>query len=102
MSIETGILMAILVPLGIILLGFGGYMYDRINKHNKIENKYKGDFLDGHRKVHNIFFFAPIEFMSISIKNKNLKDIIIGVIFFSLLIGTIIMALILNVMRNAG
>ena len=96
MSTDTGILLAILIPLGLILMGYGGYMYDRMNKNRLFENKYKEDIFDGHRKVNNLIIFAPISFLTLAIKSKQLKDIIIGIVFFILLLGTLVLVILIN------
>ena len=87
MNNKLAILMAIYFPLGIILIGFLGYMYDKINKSNYFENKYKHDIFD---MVRFIFFlnFTPIIYVYLSIKEKNkcFKNIIIVTLFYFLLI----------------
>jgi hypothetical protein len=87
MSNKSAILMAIYFPVGIILIGFLGYMYDKINKNNYFENKYKHDIFD---MVRFIFFlnFTPIIFVHLSIKKRNkcFKNIVIVILFYIFLI----------------
>jgi hypothetical protein len=95
MNFDSSVLMAIYFPLGIILLGLGGYMYDKINNKHYYDNKYKNDTLDSHRMMFNLFYSAPFKFIYLSIKNKNVKDIIVGMLFIVILIGAIITGIIM-------
>jgi hypothetical protein len=92
MENKAAILMAIFIPLGIILMGFLGYMYDKINKDNYFEGQYKNDFFD---MIRFMFFlsFTPIIFIHLSIKNKNYKYIIIVILYFIFIITTYIIGI---------
>jgi hypothetical protein len=79
MTSKSSILMAIYFPLGIILLALGAYMYDKTNKEYYYDEKYKNDTLDTHRMMFNLAYLAPFKFIYFSIRNKNIKDFIIGI-----------------------
>jgi len=90
MSYNASILLAIYFPLGIVLLGLGGYMYDELNKNGYFEKKYKNNIFDGHRLIIYLAYFAPIMFIYLGIKNKSIKYFIIGFIFIIIVIIAII------------
>ena len=90
MSLESSILLAIYFPLGIVLLSLAAYMYDKINKESYYDKKYKNHLLDGNKMMFNLAYSAPFRFIYMSIKNKDIKGLIVGILFFIILIGAII------------
>lgn len=90
MNNKTAILMLIYIPLGIILMGLLGYMYDKINKNHYFEGKYKNDIFD---MIRFMFFlnFTPIIFIHLSIKDKIFKNIAIVILYFILILSAFIM-----------
>ena len=89
MNIKASIFLLIFILLDIILIGFFGFMYDKINKRHYFDNKYKNNIFDMLR-LSFYLSIAPILFIYFSIKEKNIYSFSFGILFFIILIGMLI------------
>jgi hypothetical protein len=87
--------MVIFLISGFPLLILGAYMYDKINKEGYFDRKYKNDIFDGNRMMTYLVYVAPIMFIYFGIKNKNIKNFIIGILFILIFIGVVILGMIM-------
>lgn len=71
-----------MILLGIVLIGFLGYMHDRIQKENQKHSTDNNPIL----KFMLVFYVHPFVFMKRAICKKSLKDILISSAFIGLII----------------
>ena len=83
MDFDSTIYMGIYFLLGIILLGFWGYMYDHLDKSKKVDDT-KNDLLSVQKQSTDFFYGGPIKYIYKGIKNKDPKAIIIFILFIAI------------------
>ena len=71
-----------MIPLGIVLLGFLGYMHDQIQKENQKQSTDNNPIM----KLMLVFYVHPFVFMKRAIGKKSTKDILISVVFIGLIV----------------
>lgn len=71
-----------MIPLGIVLLGFLGYMHDQIQKENQKHSTDNNFIL----KFMLVFYVHPFVFMKRAICKKSAKDILISGVFIGLIV----------------
>ena len=89
MDQNTVLAIAIVLPLGVVLLALCGYMYDRLQKDIPREDK-ENTIFSAYAKLIKVFYLSPVVFLKRSIQKRDMKGIIISVLFFSILIFAII------------
>lgn len=89
MDYDSAIYMGIYFLLGIILLGFLGYMYDHLDKSKKVDDT-KNDLLSVQKQSTDFFYGGPIKYIYNGIKNKDPKAIIIFILFIAIFTAAII------------
>ena len=82
MDQQSVLVIAIVFPLGIVLLALGGYMYDQLQKSIPPEDE-KNSIFSAHEKLFKVFYLSPFIYVKRSIQKKDIKGIIIGILFFS-------------------
>ena len=87
MEIEPVILMATILIMGIILMGFFGYIYDKMHK---IYEHHIND-----KNLLPLIFYYPPKFTYLSFKYKNYKYLIIGIIYHIFFWGAISLAFVM-------
>ena len=95
MDLERAIYMGIYFLLGIILLGFWGYMYDYLDKSKKTDDS-KNDFISVQKQTTNFFYRGPIKYIYNGIKKKDSKAIIIFLVFLAIFIAAMLIGSILS------
>jgi len=95
MGVELSLII-VLCLLGLIFGGICIYMFIKIYNTDYYKNKLKNNISDLYR-MNSFGNLILIQFFYLAIKNKNIKDIIIGIIFFIILF--ILIITVINIMK---
>lgn len=77
---------AVFFILSLILLAMGAIIYDKLHTKITKEDEEINLFPLGHKKMFNVYFKSPFNYLLLSLKNKKYSGVVFSLIYFTLFI----------------